>query len=127
MKTLESLHEAASKITEFGRQFCSRSYSASAKAWKFNPDCALASAAAFVSDDDGSIDRGQAPVGNVSLRLDIEFFREPADQDRRREQAANADAAEAEVIAYARSLGYSVEANGDGDGSYGPITCYLLK
>ena len=126
MKSIESLHEAAAKITEFGRQFCSRSYSTSAKAWKFNPDCALASVWAYVSDDEGSIDAGQEPAGEVSLRLDIEFFREPAGQDERREQAENAAGAEAEVIAYVRSLGFEAESNGDGSGEYGSISCYLL-
>lgn len=63
------LLEIAEKINAFGKQFTGKNYSTSAKGWKFNPDCALAGVGAHVGDDEGSIETGQTPVGQIHFIL----------------------------------------------------------
>jgi hypothetical protein len=40
MKTIQDLNSAADQINTLGQQFCTCSYSAPAKAWRFDPNCA---------------------------------------------------------------------------------------
>ena len=99
---------AADKINAFGQQFCTRSYSTSAKAWRFDPNCALAGVMAFVSDDAG-------------LFVDIEFFRNDNSPE-------NADCAENELIDFAKSLGFKVaHVANTGSGQFGAINQLALS
>jgi hypothetical protein len=108
MKTLQDLNSAADQINAFGQQFCTRSYSTAAKAWRFDPNCALAGVMAFVNDD-------------AALLVDIEFFRNDNTPE-------NADCAENELIDFAKSLGFKVAHDANmGSGQFGAINQLALS
>ena len=119
MNSLKNLFETAEKISQFGKQFCGQHYSSGAKAWKFNPDCALAGVGASVCDANGSITEDEMPEGEAALHLDIEFFRHD-------KTPANADAAESAVLDFVETLGFTATKDGTGSGQFGTVNCYLL-
>lgn len=122
MKTLKDLVTAADSINAFGQQFCSRSYSAAAKAWKFDPHCALAGVFASVNDDEGGpLTAESVPVGEIRLLVDLEFFRND-------KTPTNADGAEDAVISFAKSLGFAVSHESNiGSGQFGKINQLVLS
>jgi len=108
MKTLQDLNSAADQINEFGQQFCPGSHSAADKAWRFDPNCALAGVTAFVNDD-------------ADLLVDIEFFLH-------RNTPENGDCAENELIDFAKSLGFKVAHDANmGCGQFGKINQLALS
>jgi hypothetical protein len=122
MKTLQSLISAADRINAFGQQFCASSYSASAKAWSFDPNCALAGVTASVNDDEGGpLGPDSAPVGETRLLVDIELFRHDNTPE-------NAHFAENELIDFAKSLGFKVAHDANmGTGQFGAINQLALS
>lgn len=118
-QSISSLFAVADKINEFGKKFVKSSHSTGAKAWKFNTDSALANVMAYVADEVGSIDEDQPAEGEITLRLDIEFFRHD-------DTPQNGEQAEDAVIKYADALGFAVKLDGYGSGEFGQIRCYIL-
>jgi hypothetical protein len=119
--TLQQLISAADLINDFGQQFCPRSFSTAAKAWRFDANCTLAGVLASVNDDDGGpLSPDSVPVGKIRLLVDIEFFADNTSRD--------AICAENEVIDYAKGLGFSVAHESYvGSGEYGSINQLVLS
>lgn len=121
---LTALVDAAEKINAFARPFTLSGCRTDPK------KLTLASVWALVMDDKGGpLDANVAPVGEIRLLVEVEFFKENARSYSAAGRAAMAasEKAEDDVICFCKSLGFNVEFESNtGSGEHGKMNTLTL-